>query len=68
MLCYLLERWLPISIAPADIDLHVCVIDGHGVRALVFPCRRHNGKWLNAATKEYLDIEPSHWQEWQEKY
>jgi hypothetical protein len=27
------DKWLPVSIAPSDTDLEVCVIDKHGIHA-----------------------------------
>lgn len=61
------ERWLPVSIAPADKDLEVCVIDGRDVHALVFPCRKNGAGWVDAVTKKTLDIQPTHWRIWSEK-
>lgn len=61
------ERWLPVSIAPTDTDLEVCVIDGQDIHALVFPCRKSGGGWVDAVTKKPLDIQPTHWRVWNEK-
>jgi hypothetical protein len=61
------DRWLPVSIAPADSDLEVCVIDGRDVHALVFPCRKSGTTWIDAVTKKPLDIQPTHWRIWSEK-
>jgi hypothetical protein len=34
-------EWLPVSIAPSDADLEVCVMDYDGiVHALKFPCQQ----------------------------
>jgi len=55
------DKWLPVSIAPPDIDLVVCVIGWHGTHALVCPCRRSGTEWVDASTKKRLDIEPTHW-------
>ena len=38
--------WLPISIAPTDCDLLLCVIDEQGPHALVFPCRKDGRYWI----------------------
>jgi hypothetical protein len=59
--------WQPISTAPFDRDLELAVINYDGVDALVFPCRRILGGWLDAETGQRLDVEPSHWREWSSK-
>jgi hypothetical protein len=58
------DKWLPVSIAPSDRDLEVCVIDKRGSHALVFPVRKSGTDWLDASTKERIDIEPTHWRKW----
>jgi len=58
---------MPISTAPLDIDLEVCVIDRGEVHALIFPCRRNESGWIDASTKKLIDIEPTHWRVWREK-
>jgi len=56
--------WRPINTAPFDHDLELAVIDGDGAHALVFPCRRILGGWLNALTKARIDVQPTHWRDW----
>ena len=56
--------WQPIATAPFELNLELAVIDGDGPHALVFACRRISGGWINAETKERLDVHPSHWREW----
>jgi hypothetical protein len=56
--------WHSISTAPFDRDLELAVIDREGPHALVFPCRRILGGWINAQTKRPVDIRPTHWREW----
>jgi len=58
------EKWLPVSIAPSDIDLEVCVMDGGGVHALIFPVRRAKTDWVDAETRKRVDMEPTHWRKW----
>jgi hypothetical protein len=58
------EKWLPVSIAPADSDLEVCVIEKGVVYALIFPCRSSGADWVNVSTKKPIDIEPTHWRPW----
>ncbi len=60
-------EWQPITTAPFDRDLKLAVINYDGPHALVFPCRRILGGWLNAATKKPLIVYPTHWREWQHK-
>jgi hypothetical protein len=56
--------WQPISSAPFARDIQLAVIDDDGPHALVFPCRRILNGWMNADTKERLDVRPTHWREW----
>jgi hypothetical protein len=58
------EKWLPVSIAPSDSDLEVCVIDGGTAHALIFPCRKNGTEWVDASTRKRIDIEPTHWRLW----
>ena len=76
MLCERIERllltrskasatdWLPVSSAPFDRDLELAVIDRNGPHTPAFPCRRILGSWINAETKEGIDVRPTHWREW----
>ena len=58
--------WQPISDAPFNRDLELCVINYDGTHALIFPCRRILGGWLKAETKGRIDVKPTHWREWRE--
>ena len=58
------EKWLPVSIAPIDIDLEVSVMDRNGVHVLIFPVRKGEIDWLDAKTKKRVDIVPTHWRKW----
>jgi len=60
------EKWLPVSNAPSDVDLEVCVIDAGVVHALVFPCRKSGNGWVDVAMRNRIDIEPTHWRKWDE--
>ena len=58
-------EWLPVSTAPADRELEVCVLDYDGmVHALVYPCHRDGADWVDPATRKPLDIQPTHWRNW----
>lgn len=59
-----INMWHFISTAPLDRDIELAVIDKDGQHALVFPCRRIPGGWMNALTKERLDVRPTHWRAW----
>jgi hypothetical protein len=59
------SMWQPISSAPFDRDLELAVIDRDGPHALVFPCRRVLTGWIKSATKERVDISPTHWRIWE---
>jgi hypothetical protein len=61
------EKWLPVSIAPLDADLELCVIDSRGLHALVFPCRKCGNGWRDALRNQRVDVEPSHWRLWRER-
>jgi hypothetical protein len=56
--------WQDASTAPFDRDLELAVIDKAGTHALIFPCRRTFGGWIDAKTKQRLNVEPTHWREW----
>lgn len=61
------ENWLPVSIAPSDADLEVCVMDTKGmIHALAFPVRKSGGQWVDTSTKKRVDIGPTHWRSWSE--
>jgi hypothetical protein len=58
--------WEPISTAPFDRNLELAVIERGEAHALVFPCRRILGGWINAESKQQIEVRPTHWREWQE--
>ncbi len=64
-------KWLPISIAPMDRPLELCVIEEGEVCALVFPCRQgagaQAGAWLDAGNGAKVDVHPTHWRLWSEQ-
>ena len=61
---HLPSKWLPIATAPSGSDLEVCVIDKKGTHSLVFPCRKKETEWVDALTKQRIDIRPTHWRLW----
>lgn len=58
------RMWIDISEAPFGRDVELAVIDEDGAHALIFACRRIVGGWMNAESKERLDVRPTHWREW----
>ena len=56
--------WEPAAKAPFDCELELAVIDRDGAHALVFPCRRILNGWMNAETRERIDVRPTHWRVW----
>ena len=65
---YSSDKWLPVSIAPAGVDLEVCVLDKRGFHALVFPVRKGEIDWIDASTKKPVDIAPTHWRPWSDNH
>lgn len=63
---YARMQWAPIATAPFDRDLELAVLDEDGVHALVFPCRRILGGWLNARSRLRIEVRPTHWREWEQ--
>ena len=59
--------WQPVSTAPLDGDVELAVVDKDEPHALVFPCRQIPGGWLNAESKKWIDVQPTHWRQWVEK-
>jgi hypothetical protein len=57
--------WQPISTAPFDRDLELAVFNEDGVHALVFPCRRILGGWINSQTRARIGVRPTHWRDWE---
>jgi hypothetical protein len=57
-------EWKLISSAPFDRDVELAVIDENGIRALALPCQRILGGWIDAKTKQRIEVEPTHWRDW----
>jgi hypothetical protein len=56
--------WEPISTAPFDRDLELAVMEPGEAHTLVFACRRILGGWVNAETRQRIEVYPTHWREW----
>jgi hypothetical protein len=56
--------WQPIVCAPFDRDLELAVIEADVVHALVFPCRRTLGGWIDAQSAQRVEVDPTHWRAW----
>ena len=61
-----MSGWKSISTAPFDQDVQLWVIDRFGARALAFPCRLTNGRWINSELNIVLaaTIKPTYWRDW----
>lgn len=57
-------QWLPAVRAPFDCNLEIAVIKSATPHAVAFPCRRILGGWMDADSRERLDVQPTHWREW----
>ncbi len=57
-------EWQPVTTAPYGVDLELAVLDGDGILALVFPCRRNVHGWVNSKSGASVGIYPSHWRQW----
>jgi hypothetical protein len=63
------EEWLPVSSAPLDADLEVCVIDLDGIlHALAFPCHNNGVEWVDASDENIVDIQPMYWRKWSDSH
>ena len=60
--------WQSIFTAPFERDLQLAVINEDGTTTLEFPCRRSISGWVDAETKQLMDIDPTHWREWSDEY
>ena len=56
--------WKEIASVPLECDLEVAVIDKAGIYPIGFACRYRDGIWINANTRKPLEINPTHWREW----
>ncbi len=54
----------PMATTPLGCDLEIAVTDADGVHALVFPCHCLLDGWVNAETKERIDVHPTQWRQW----
>jgi len=53
------SKWLSVSIAPADGELEVCVMDKRGLHVLAFPVCKSGTDWVDAVTKKRIDLAPT---------
>ncbi len=58
------DTWFPVSIAPCDEPLELCVIEGAETCCLVFPCHKVGRRWVDCETQQVVDVEPTHWRPW----
>lgn len=60
------QSWQPIRTAPFDRDLELAVIEGNEAHALMVRSRRTSHGWINAITGKRIEIDPTHWREWED--
>ncbi len=60
-------EWKPILAAPFDRDLELAVIGERACTRSCFHARRILGGWIDAKTKQWINVDPTHWREWQSK-
>ena len=59
-------EWLPVSVAPSDRNLEVCVLTYDGmVHALEFPCHKDGAGWVDDSDN-HVHVQPTHWRKWHE--
>jgi len=58
--------WRPVSSVPLGRDVEVAVLEGSDIHALIIRCRRVPDGWINAATGRQIDVNPTHWREWED--
>jgi hypothetical protein len=58
------QVWEEISTAPYDRDLELAVVEADRVHRLIFACRRTTSGWIKAATRERVNVNPTHWRAW----
>lgn len=56
--------WHPISTAPFNRDLEVCVIERDRYCALPYPCRQTRNGWINSDLDVRVKVEPAKWRGW----
>ncbi len=57
-------EWQSVATAPFDRNIEIAVIRGSAPHAVAFRCRRILGGWMDAETKERIDVRPTHWRDW----
>jgi hypothetical protein len=58
------KDWQRAAVAPFDRDLELATIGADGIRSISFPCRRILTGWVDAATRQMVALNPTHWREW----
>ncbi len=62
---HLSAEWLPVSMAPDEGDLELCVMGYDGiVLTLDYPCHKSGTQWVDASNNRLSDIQPTHWRKW----
>ena len=61
------KMWHPIGSlldARTDRDLRLAVLNKDGEHVLVFPCRRRGNSWVDAKSGRFVEVYPTHWDDW----
>ncbi len=59
-------EWEPIKSAPFGQDLQLAVVENGEAHALVFPCLRVVGGWVDSAGRKRVEVYPTHWRVWRD--
>jgi len=60
-------EWQPVTTAPYGVELELAVVNGNGIHAVVFPCRRVIHGWVSGKTGAPVELHPTHWRQWDER-
>jgi hypothetical protein len=53
------------AVIPTDRDLLIAVVDDEGVHAIDLACRWREGLWIDAKTGRKIDVNPTHWRQYE---
>jgi hypothetical protein len=56
--------WQRAAVAPFDRVVELAVVGAAGIDAIGFPCRRVLKGWIAVESGAPLDVQPTHWREW----
>jgi hypothetical protein len=62
------DGWMPISTAPANLELELGIYEGGEYHTLVFPCKRDGTGWRDVSANRPMPLQPTHWRPWTGKF